>query len=151
MTLTAEYALRAVVALGLQPDRYLTTREIAERTKVPSFYLAKVLQTLARAGLIASHRGPGGGFGLGRPPGQVTLLDVVNAVDPIRRITRCPLNLASHRCRLCGLHGRIDAGLSMLETLFACSTIAEVIGDPDAGKSLCEVAAGVTGSLTSRR
>jgi Rrf2 family protein len=75
MTLTAEYALRAVVALGLQPDRYLTTREIAERTKVPSFYLEKVLRTLARAGLIASHRGPGGGFGLGRPWAGNSMVD----------------------------------------------------------------------------
>jgi Rrf2 family protein len=80
------------------------TREIAERTKVPGFSLAKVLKALARIGLIASHRGSGGGFGLACPLEGMTQLDVVNAVDPIRRITRCPLNLASHRCRLCRLH-----------------------------------------------
>lgn len=149
MNQTAEYALRAVVVLGLQPDRCLTIREIAERTKAPSYYLAKVLRSLARAGLVVSHRGPGGGFGLGRPPELVTLLDVVNAVDPIRRIRCCPLNLASHHCHLCGLHVRIDAGISMLETLFACSTLADVIGDPNSGKPLCDVVSGVTGLLTS--
>jgi Rrf2 family nitric oxide-sensitive transcriptional repressor len=145
MTQTTAYALRAVVGLGFQPDRYMTTRELAERTQVPVFYLAKVLQALARAGLIVSHRGSSGGFGLARPPERITLLDVVNAVDPIKRITACPLHLASHRCPLCGLHRRVDAGLSLLESFFACSTIAEVIGDLDASKPLCEVAARVTG------
>jgi len=110
-----------------------------------------VLQLLTRAGLIVSHRGPGGGFGLGRSPAEVTLLDVVNAVEPIRRIRRCPLNFAARDCPLCRLCGRIDAGLSMLETVFACSMFADVIGDPGAGKPLCEVAAGVTCSLTSPR
>jgi Rrf2 family transcriptional regulator, nitric oxide-sensitive transcriptional repressor len=135
---TAEYALRAVVALGLNTDRHLTNRDIAELTKVPVCYLAKVLQALVRAGLVASHRGSSGGFGLVRSPEQVTLLDVVSAVDPVGRIITCPLKIDSHGNRLCGLHRRLDAGLSMIETLLACSTIAEVIDDPDAGVPLCE-------------
>jgi Rrf2 family protein len=143
MTRTAEYSLRAVAALGLQPERHLTARDLAGRTKVPPSYLAKLLRALARAGLIVSHRGPGGGFRLGRLPSQVTMLDVVNAVDPIRRTARCPLHAASRRCGLCGLHLRIDVGLSMLERLFACSTIAEVLGDRGRDKPARPAADGV--------
>jgi Rrf2 family protein len=150
MTRTAEYALRAVAALGFQPERHLTARDLAGRTKVPPSYLAKLLRALARAGLIVSHRGPGGGFRLGRLPTQVTMLEVVNAVDPIRRIPRCPLHAASRRCGLCGLHLRIDTGLSMLERLFARSTIAEVIGDRGRGKPVRPAAAGSPASPADR-
>jgi Rrf2 family protein len=134
MSHTAEYALRAVMALALQPDRQVAAREIAERTQVPPSYLAKVLRLLGRAGLVVSHRGPGGGFGLGRPAREVTLLDVVNAVAPVGRSARRPGSLAARQRPPCRHRRRADAGLSMLEKLLACRTIAEVIGDPDAGE-----------------
>jgi Rrf2 family nitric oxide-sensitive transcriptional repressor len=137
---TADYALRAVVALALQQDHRLTTRELAGTTGIPVFYLAKVLQVLVQAGLVHSCRGTGGGFGLVGPLEEVTLLDVVNAVDLPRRRNGCLSVRPTQPCRLCGLHRRIDAGLSMAETLFACSTIAELVGDRDSGPPLCQAA-----------
>ena len=68
ISMAAEYALRSVVTLGLNPDRCLTAREIAEQTEISVSYLYKILQMLVRAGLIASHRGLGGGFDLACPP-----------------------------------------------------------------------------------
>ena len=65
---TAEYALRAIVYLAKMPDEAHITREIAEATRVPSGYLAKVMQTLVKADLVQSRRGLGGGFTLGRSP-----------------------------------------------------------------------------------
>ena len=92
-TQTVEYALRAVVHLAAQGPSACTTEQIAKATKVPQAYLSKVLQALSRAGIVRSQRGIGGGVALAKTPEELTILEVVNAVDPIRRITKCPLGL----------------------------------------------------------
>jgi Rrf2 family nitric oxide-sensitive transcriptional repressor len=135
---TAEYALRAVVALGSAPDRPMTTKQISARTKVPAGYLSKVLQGLSRAGLVEAQRGLGGGFVLARSLDEITILDVINTVDPLKRIERCPLGLAAHGRRLCSLHARLDQGLAQLESLFGGSTIAQLIAEQSRGRTLCE-------------
>jgi Rrf2 family protein len=135
---TAEYAIRAAVALAGEPGRSLTTRDLADQTKVPAGYLSKVLQALGRAGLVKAQRGLGGGFALARSPAEMSLLDVINAVDPIQRITRCPLGLDSHRARLCSVHRRIDAGIAMVEALFAATSLAELVHESETARPLCE-------------
>jgi len=126
---TSEYALRAVVCLAARPEASLTTQEIAEITKVPVGYLSKVLQALRRAGLVRSQRGLRGGFVLARPPAEVTLLEVVNAVDPWKRIHTCPLGLANHGEKLCTLHHRLDQSLAHTERALAESTVAEMVAE----------------------
>lgn len=135
---TAEYALRAVVWLANCPDRAFSTQDISKVTKIPAGYLSKVLQELARAGLVISNPGRSGGFRLNRPPGDIRVLDVVNAVDPVQRIRRCPLGLRSHGTVLCPLHKRLDDAMATVEHAFASSTIAEVIAEPSASTPLCE-------------
>ena len=83
LTQTVEYALRALVALAAKPGNPQTNRQLAKVTKVPGPYLSKVLQLLAKEGLVAAHRGVRGGFTLSRPARQITILEAVNAVDPI--------------------------------------------------------------------
>ena len=124
---TSEYALRAVVALGGGPGRSMSTQQIAAQTKIPASYLSKVLQSLGRAGVVASQRGQRGGFVLARPLDELTILDVINAVDPLVRIEHCPLDLPEHRRRLCPLHKRLDEGLAYLESLYGGTTIAELL------------------------
>src|SRR6266540_5219257 len=93
---TVEYALRAVVHLASKAPNGQTTEEIAKATKVPQAYLSKVLQSLVQAGVVKSQRGIGGGMSLVKKPSELTILEVVNAVDPIKRIETCPLELAAH-------------------------------------------------------
>lgn len=128
-SVTAEYALRAVTWIAAQPDKPATNHDLAAATQVPSGYLAKVLQSLARAQLVTGQRGPNGGFTLARPAAQIRVLDVVNAVDPIRRITNCPLKLPAHRHRLCAMHQRLDDAIAALETILAENTIADLVAD----------------------
>ena len=123
---TAEYALRAIVFLAGQKQVARTTVEIAEATQVPVGYLAKVMQNLSRAGLVKSQRGLGGGFTLASPPEKLTVLAVVDAVDPIKRYPECPLGIPSHGRRLCPLHHRLDEAGAMVEKAFSESTIAEM-------------------------
>jgi len=134
---TVEYALRAVVYLAGEAGEGRTTDEIAKTTLVPRAYLSKVLQALGRAGIVHSQRGLGGGMTLSRSPAELTILEVVNAVEPIQRIRTCPLELAAHGVQLCPLHKRLDNALAMVEDAFANSTLAEVLAEPSRSKPLC--------------
>lgn len=136
---TVEYALRAVVHLASQAPAPQTTEQIAQRTLVPQAYLSKVLQALSRGGIVRSQRGVGGGMSLVKAPAELTILEVVNAVDPIRRIRECPLGLASHGVNLCPLHHRMDRALATVEEAFANSTLAEVLAEPTGSVPLCEI------------
>jgi len=135
---TVEYALRAVVYLAQNPDRSRTTEDVAKATKVPPAYLAKILQGLVRSGVIRSQRGVGGGVKLARTPEELTILEVVNAVEPIQRIKVCPLGLSTHGVNLCPLHKRLDNALATVESAFAGTTLAEVVNEPTTSVPLCD-------------
>lgn len=134
---TVEYALRAVVHLAKEAPSGQTTDQIAAATRVPRAYLSKVLQGLVRAGVVHSQRGLGGGVTLLKTPQELTILEVVNAVDPIQRIHTCPLGIAAHGVNLCPLHRRVDNALAMVEEAFTNSTLAEVLADPSQSVPLC--------------
>jgi Rrf2 family protein len=137
---TVEYALRAVVHLAYQAPSANTTAQIAEATKVPKDYLSKILQGLAREGIVRTQRGVGGGVSLAREPAELSILDVVKAVEPesVRRITTCPLGLRTHGIRLCPLHKRLDDAIASVESAFRNSTLAEVLAEPSESVPLCE-------------
>lgn len=132
---TAEYALRAVVYLASRPEAAQTTQQIAAATRVPAGYLSKVMQGLSRAGLVHSQRGLHGGFTLGVPADRLTVFDVVQAVDPLRRIRSCPLGIKGH-INLCPLHRRLDSAVGLVEKALRESTIAELLAEPDPKKGI---------------
>jgi Rrf2 family nitric oxide-sensitive transcriptional repressor len=129
--------LRAAVSLASAPNSVRTTRQLAELTQVPAGYLSKVMQMLVDGGIVTSQRGLGGGFALARAPAGLTLLEVVNAVEPLQRIRSCPLRLTSHAVRLCSLHQRLDDALATVEKAFAETTIAELLADSRDERPLC--------------
>lgn len=133
---TVEYALRAAVWLADHGEGQ-TTQEIAEATKVPASYLSKVLQNLRRAGIVHGQRGVGGGFTLARPPVDISILDVVQAVDPIERIRTCPLGIPSHGANLCPLHRKLDDAIGHVSGAFATTTLAELVAPRHRLKPLC--------------
>lgn len=135
---TVEYALRAVVHLAAEAPAPRTTEQIAAATRVPKAYLSKVLQGLSRGGVVHSQRGIGGGMTLVKDPAELTILEVVNAVEPIGRIRECPLGLAAHGVRLCPLHKRLDNALATVEAAFADTTLAEILAEPTSSPPLCE-------------
>ncbi len=135
---TVEYALRAVVHLADQAPAHRTTDQIATATRVPKAYLSKVLQGLSRAGIVLSQRGSGGGMTLVKSAADLTLLEVINAVEPINRIKTCPLGLKTHGIRLCPLHKRMDQALSTIEEAFRGTTLAEILAEPNPSAPLCE-------------
>jgi Rrf2 family protein len=128
MSLSAEYALRAVVCIAGSPnDAPMTTQQIAEVSHIPVGYLAKVMQTLVRGGLVSSQRGVNGGFTLARPADQISLWDVVHLEDGSSRIEHCPLGIAAHGTTLCPLHSKLDRVAATAESMLAEVSIAEMV------------------------
>lgn len=137
---TAEYALRAMVAIAQHIDKPILTPLIAEQTRVPAGYLSKVLQALGRAGLVKSQRGLGGGFQLARPASEISVLDVVNSVDPIKRIRQCPLEIEAHGPNLCPLHRELDQATGLVEVAFARCTLEQLLTPGTQRNALCNSA-----------
>lgn len=143
---TVEYALRAIICLANEAPAAQTNTQLASVTQVPAAYLSKVMASLNRAGLVHSQRGPNGGFTLAKDTADLALLEVVNAVDPIRRIKECPLGIKSHGAQLCPLHRRLDNMIGMVETVFGETTLADVLAESTDSKPLCSE---VTNSLVN--
>ncbi len=82
LSVTAKYALRALTELAVLPEgAVLLGKELSKRAGVPSNYLSKILWTLGGEGLIEATRGVRGGYRLGRPAGDIRLIDVVTLFD----------------------------------------------------------------------
>lgn len=135
---TTEYSLRAMACLALNPGILTSAISLAEQTKVPANYLAKVLQTLAGAGLIDGRRGVGGGYKLAKPADQINLLDIINVVAPVRRITTCPLGIAAHGPDLCPLHRKTDEAAKAVIEIFGASTLQDLMSNPTQNTPLCD-------------
>lgn len=134
---TAEYALRAIVYLADRDGAPETTARIAEGTQVPAGYLAKVMQSLSKARVVHAQRGPNGGFVLAKPSHVLTVLEVINAVDPIQRFPECPLKLPHHGKNLCPLHRKLDDTALIAEQTFGSTTIHDLLDVPQTRKPLC--------------
>jgi Rrf2 family transcriptional regulator, nitric oxide-sensitive transcriptional repressor len=133
---TFEYALRAIVYLASRQEA-CSTQQIAAATRTPPAYLAKVLQNLGRHDLVRSQRGLYGGFALGKSASELTIWEIVQAVEPITRLRECPLELKAHRFQLCPLHKKIDDALAELERAFREATIADILAAPTNAKPPC--------------
>lgn len=90
ITRQADYAVRAVLYLArLGPEQKAATSQIAEEQDIPLSFLAKIIAQLSVAGLLQTMRGARGGVTLARPPAEITLLDVVEAIDGPIMLNEC--------------------------------------------------------------
>lgn len=133
---TVEYSLRAMVLLAHAAGKPKTVQEIAAVAQIPSPYLSKLMQGLVRAGLVKSRRGVGGGFTLGRAAAEISVWDIVQAVDPIKRILSCPLGIRGH-VNLCPLHRRLDQTLALIEEAFHNSSLVDLLAERPESSPLC--------------
>ena len=103
-----EYAIRAMTYVAnFETGTRLLARDISAHEHIPGPFLGKIFQTLVRAGLLKSSKGPGGGFALARDPETISLYDIYRAVDGDTYLDACAVGLA--RCSEempCPLHER---------------------------------------------
>lgn len=106
LTRKGEYAIRGIVYLAGKPlDKVCLLSDIAAAVDVPPTFLAKIFQQFSKIGLVKSFRGTGGGFMLGRAPENITLLEVVEAVEGPIIPNRCVVNPTEcGRAGYCNVH-----------------------------------------------
>jgi len=85
LSITSQYALRALSHLAAQSGEAILGRDLADSVEIPANYLSKVLVTLRNAGLVTTARGAGGGYRLGKPAGEIHLIEVVELFEEISR------------------------------------------------------------------
>ncbi|MGD0917574.1 MAG: Rrf2 family transcriptional regulator [Thermodesulfobacteriota bacterium] len=90
ITRSEEYGLRGLLFLAMQPpDRVALISEISRDQKIPEPFLAKIFQRLSKAGLLRSVRGAKGGFSLGKPAHEITMREIVEAIEGPIALNRC--------------------------------------------------------------
>ena len=77
----ADYALRAAIELAASGEGHVTAEQLAKAQQIPAKFLEAILTQLRRAGLVRSQRGPDGGFWLARPAEEISLADIIRAID----------------------------------------------------------------------
>jgi len=88
----AEYAIRAMLDVaGAEGRAQVTTKEVAEHQGIPKVFLPKIVQRLVQAGLLRAHRGPAGGIALSRPPDQINMRQIIEAMDGPIALNTCLL------------------------------------------------------------
>lgn len=143
--------MRAVLYLATSP--LASIREISQAQKMPQEYLAKILQRLAKAGIVTTHRGVGGGVSLARVPEQITMLDVIQAIEGPVSLNRC----FSHpgecpRETYCSMHAELDSIGRQLAEMFSRVNFARLARSEaanlhkPAGATKLKIAKSVSGS-----
>ncbi|RAU82829.1 RrF2 family transcriptional regulator [Pontibacter arcticus] len=103
---TTEYALRAVVyiALAAAAQHKAGIKQIAAELDLPVHFIGKILQDLVRKNIIASSKGPGGGFYMQRNAHEITILEIVRSIDGVELFRRCGMGMQhcsdTHPCPL---------------------------------------------------
>ncbi len=129
ITKTGLHAVRAMVALARLPQgAYAGATSIAKEIGAPQNYLGKLLQTLAREGLVHSQKGLGGGFRLARDPQAISLLDVVEPIEQISRWSGCILGHPQCSDEVpCAIHDRWKSVRNAYLRLLTQTTIADLV------------------------
>ncbi len=125
---SCKYGIRAVLYLAsFESHSKKGVKEIAEALKVPAPFLAKILQQLAKAGLISSAKGPGGGFFLSEKNLRSNIDDIINCIDGPELMHSCVLGLPScSNVRPCPLHVQAIAYRQGLQYQLEHQTIQEL-------------------------
>ncbi|HSF40933.1 MAG TPA: Rrf2 family transcriptional regulator [Thermoanaerobaculia bacterium] len=131
MSRAAQYAIRTLIQLARLPPGAgsATVASIAEKEAIPPAFLAKVVRSLVRAGLIESSRGPGGGVRLARPPEEISVLQTIESAGDERYLELCMLGLP--RCsdaNPCAMHAFWSEARGRLRAELAEATIAAISG-----------------------
>jgi Rrf2 family protein len=123
------HAVRAMVALARLPEgSYAGASSVAKEIGAPRNYLGKLLQNLAREGLVESQKGLGGGFRLARAPRSISLLDVVEPIEHVSRWSGCILGRAECSDEMpCAIHTRWKTVRSAYLRLLTRTTIADLV------------------------
>ena len=141
LTKKADYGLMALKYLAeRQNDPSTSARDIAEAYHIPPQLLAKVLQRLAKVGILQSHAGMSGGYSLIRPPREISAFEVIHAIDGPLFITSCgPSHSGCDLTDSCTIKeplARVNDSISSLLRSISVADLAEPPADPERAKAV---------------
>lgn len=136
LTLHTDYALRALIYLGLRRERRVSIREIAEAHRISENHLVKVIHNLGRGGFVETTRGKGGGLRLALPPERIRIGDVVRFTEEDMDLVACFQSgeERSTRCALidaCRLQSLLGEALAAFLAVLDSRTLADLIAAPN--------------------
>jgi Rrf2 family protein len=133
---TCKYAIRALIYLAnySTKEKKVGIKKISEDLTIPSPFLGKILQNMAREKLLISTKGPNGGFALGRDPEEISLYDIVVHVDGDRYFNNCIIRLEPCTCfteeiSTCAIHRRFSNLRNDLIVFYKETNLADIIED----------------------
>ncbi|TLN16147.1 Rrf2 family transcriptional regulator [bacterium] len=129
ITRATEYSIRAMLHLASKyPAPVITKTEICRDEEITPAFLAKIIQPLIKKGLVVSKRGVAGGFALAKPPSQITLLDVMHAVEEPLSLNVClSSDQGCDRSPECPVHDIWTDVRNYIENKFGNKTLAELV------------------------
>ena len=141
LTKATDYAILALSYLeGLPEEKVVSTKEIAENYAIPVELLAKVLQRLSKCGLVTAHQGRGGGYSLARPTEEISITEVVEAVEGPIAIAACLKEGGGVLCdqfNHCTIRSPVERIQELVISLFSTITVAQVTsGNHSEGETL---------------
>lgn len=131
LTKGSDYGLRGMLYLAKQPPgKVALVGEVAEAENLPESYLAKIFQDLTRSGLLLSHRGAKGGFSLVRPPTEITMQEIIEAVEGPIAISPClDGREGCVQSESCQVYPVLAAAQEKLLKILSKTTLSDLIGD----------------------
>jgi Rrf2 family protein len=130
LTRRGDYAVRAALCLarGGGDGRYIKIREVAQAMALPASYTPQVLRLLAEAGLAEARAGRDGGYRLTRPPGEIALIEVVEAAEGTFELERCILRGGPcHWEQACAVHGAWSAAVAAWRHSLRQTSLADLV------------------------
>jgi Rrf2 family iron-sulfur cluster assembly transcriptional regulator len=140
---TCKYAIRSVIYLAFHEQQGIKIgiKKISSDLDIPTPFLGKILQTLARHHILSSTKGPNGGFGLGMAADEIHLMDIVEIIDGVDSFNKCAIGV--RYCReqnnLCAMHSRYAKMREELKSIFQTETIDKLVNDIRKGKQSIKI------------
>ncbi|WP_069132774.1 RrF2 family transcriptional regulator [Rhodohalobacter halophilus] len=135
---SCHYGLQAMIYIALHSsdNKNIDLGQIAEKQEIPKHFLSKILQMLVKNGLLRSMKGPTGGFSLSRPADELTLIEVIDAIDGLDVFTQCGIGFK--KCddnHPCPIHNDYKPVRNKIRELFENKTLLELTEDVERGES----------------
>jgi len=134
---TSKYAIRAVIYLALfaSSEKRAGIREISNKLDIPTPFLGKILQMLAKHNILSSSKGPHGGFSLKRPAMDISIMEIIEIIDGTDLFDTCVIRTT--KCNTdepCSLHDKIAPLREKMKSLYMNETIADLASEFRQGK-----------------
>lgn len=133
---TCKYAIRSLIYLAnySTPEKKIGIKRISDDLQIPSPFLGKILQSLAREGILSSIKGPHGGFSLGKKPEEISLFDIVVYIDGEDYFNNCIIRLEPCSCyaeeiTTCPVHKRFSHLRGDVIAFYQDTSLADIIED----------------------